>query len=121
MLHGAGRGWENTSARRILGEDATTPTVFIGDKGGEPFRRSERSGVAIDNLATNERTLRRYIATASPRWVPCDLLVPLLGSGVGEAKPILRWQGEITSTSRGKKRCFFLWTMNPGGERLLTP
>ena len=36
-FHGAGRGWENTSASRILGEDATTPTPFVCDKGASPF------------------------------------------------------------------------------------
>ena len=33
----AGRGWENTIASRILRQLATTPMLFICDKGASPF------------------------------------------------------------------------------------
>jgi hypothetical protein len=36
-LHRAGRSCENTSTTRILGKDATTPTLFICDKGASLF------------------------------------------------------------------------------------
>ena len=50
MFHGTGRGWEDTSARRILGEDATTPTVFICDKGASPFDDLKLEWCAMENL-----------------------------------------------------------------------
>ena len=50
----AGRSCENTSAIRILGKDATTPTLFICDKGASLFDDLELERWAISALCRRE-------------------------------------------------------------------